>query len=79
MGQRQRVLLIRELVFNPKMLLLDEPTSNLDHETGMKVMSYLLEINNNEGTTILMATHDRRLEKIAPEIYFLKNGKLSRE
>ena len=59
-GEQQRVCVARALVKNPKVILADEPTGNLDPQTSVEVMEVLQEINNN-GNTILMATHDYAL------------------
>lgn len=75
-GEQQRVAIARAIVNNPKILVADEPTGNLDFETSREIMDILYEINNN-GTTILMATHDRGIvEKSHHRILTLDNGRL---
>lgn len=75
-GEQQRVAIARAIVNNPKILVADEPTGNLDFETSREIMDILYEINNN-GTTILMATHDRGIvEKSHHRILTLENGRL---
>lgn len=58
-GEQQRVSIARAIVNNPKVLICDEPTGNLDSETSMEVMKVIDEINSELGTTIIMATHDK--------------------
>lgn len=59
-GQQQRVAIARAIVNNPKILIADEPTGNLDPETGLEIFNEILNINN-EGTTVIMTTHNKDL------------------
>ena len=72
-GQQQRVAIARALVFNPKMILADEPTGNLDSKNGAEVMALLTELNQ-EGTTIVMVTHNEHDAKMAHRIIRLFDG-----
>ena len=60
-GEQQRVSIARAIVNNPKVLICDEPTGNLDPKTSMEVMKVIESINNDLGTTVIMATHDEKI------------------
>jgi cell division transport system ATP-binding protein len=78
-GELQRVSLARALVVNPKIILADEPTGNLDWDTAEKIME-LFELVNKEGKTILMATHNQVLiEKHKHRILRIDNGKITED
>lgn len=72
-GQQQRVAIARAVVFNPKMILADEPTGNLDSKNGAEVMRLLTELNQ-EGTTIVMVTHNEHDARMAHRIIHLFDG-----
>lgn len=74
-GQQQRVAIARAVVANPKLILADEPTGNLDSKNGAEVMSLLTELNR-EGTTIVMVTHSRHDAGYANRIINLFDGKV---
>lgn len=75
-GELQKVTLARALIINPKLLLADEPTGNLDWETADAIME-LFEKINKEGKTVLMATHNKYLvEKLKKRVIQLKEGKI---
>ena len=74
-GQQQRVAIARALVSNPKLILADEPTGNLDSKNGQEVMNLLRELNS-EGTTVIMVTHSQRDASYAQRILCLFDGKL---
>jgi putative ABC transport system ATP-binding protein len=74
-GQQQRVAIARAVVSNPKMILADEPTGNLDSKNGKEVMNLLTELNN-EGTTIVMVTHSLRDSKYAHRVINLFDGRI---
>ena len=75
-GQQQRVAIARALATNPRFLLADEPTGNLDSEMAQGVMSLLEEINR-QGTTIIMVTHDHELAQRASRSIQIKDGRVS--
>ena len=76
-GEHQRVAIARAIVNDPKLLLCDEPTGNLDPDMSMEIMKVLEDINNNRGTTIIMATHDRDIvNTMKKQVITLKEGRL---
>ena len=76
-GEQQRVAIARAIVNDPKLLLCDEPTGNLDPEKSMEIMQVLDDINKNRGTTIIMATHDKDIvDKMKKQVIILKDGHL---
>lgn len=76
-GQQQRVAISRAVVTNPKLILADEPTGNLDSKNGIEVMNLLSELNTEEGATILMVTHSERDAKYANRIIHLFDGEIA--
>ena len=77
-GERQRVAIARALMNSPKVLFADEPTGNLDAETGVQIMSVLEKLHRDKGQTIVMVTHDRALARTADRILVLKEGRLQK-
>jgi len=77
-GQQQRVAIARAVVANPKLILADEPTGNLDSRNGKEVMDLLIELNN-EGTTIVMVTHSQHDAGFAQRIINLFDGQIVTE
>ncbi len=76
-GEQQRVAIARAIVNDPKLLLCDEPTGNLDPERSLEIMKVLEQINKSRGTTILMATHDKEtVNKMKKQVITLKDGHL---
>ena len=79
-GEQQRVAIARAIVNNPKLLICDEPTGNLDPEKSMEIMDILNNINKTLGTTIIMATHDKAIvNSMKKRVLVIKNGKLSKD
>jgi putative ABC transport system ATP-binding protein len=73
-GQRQRVAIARAIVGRSNIILADEPTGNLDSIMGNEVMDILLELNRNDGTTIVMVTHDENMAKKTHRLVRLFDG-----
>jgi putative ABC transport system ATP-binding protein len=76
-GEQQRIAIARALVHDPKILLADEPTGNLDFETGRQVIGLLEKMAKENGKTLIMATHSMELAEIADKIYSIKNGQIT--
>jgi len=75
-GERQRVAIARALMNKPKVLFADEPTGNLDTETGRQIMAVLESLHRDSGQTILMVTHDRTIARAADRTLILRDGRL---
>ena len=75
-GEQQRVALARAFSNKPSILFADEPTGNLDEETGEKVIQLLFELNQEAGTTLVIITHDLDLANRTQQILRLKGGKI---
>jgi len=75
-GEQQRVALARALCLKPKLILADEPTGNLDQETGQDMMRYLLEVVQESEGSLILVTHNRDLTKDMDEVMELRDGKL---
>jgi len=78
-GEIQRIAVARALAFNPPLLLVDEPTGNLDSKNGDAVLSLLREINKNDGCTIVMVTHSEEAASYGERRILLKDGRVERE
>jgi len=78
-GQQQRVAICRALVNNPDILLADEPVGNLDEASAKKVMQTLDEINEKEGKTVILVSHDPRYLSFAHRVFFMRDGRTERE
>ena len=75
-GQQQRVAIARALAGRPQLLIADEPTSQLDLETGRQIMRLILTVVHAEGITALVATHDEALIDLADEVLTLEDGRI---
>jgi len=78
-GEKQRVAIARALVKEPKIVLADEPTANLDSETGAEVIKIMVKMNQELGTTFIFSTHDPLIMKYAKRLLNLKDGMISGE
>ena len=78
-GEQQRVAIARALANNPAIVLADEPTGNLDSKTKYEIMKLLSKLNIEQGTTIIVVTHDSKVGSRANRMLFLNDGKLLRK
>ena len=75
-GEQQRVAIARALVNEPKMLLCDEPTGNLDSKTGGDVIELLVNVHKKQGVVLVLVTHQEKLAALADEIITLEDGRV---
>ncbi len=75
-GEQQRVAIARGLINNPKVLLCDEPTGNLDSEMGLEILNILFNLNKKSKTAIVIVTHDKEIARRADRIVEMKDGVL---
>jgi len=78
-GEQQRVAIARALINNSQILLADEPVGNLDSESAEIVMNILKDINEKDGKTVILVTHDARFLHYAHRVYYMEDGKIIRE
>ena len=76
-GQQQRVSIARALVKNPKLILADEPTAALDYNTSIEVLKVIEDIVRNNGTTVMMVTHNPEIAKMADRVVKVRGGKIA--
>lgn len=77
-GQNQRVAVARALVANPKLVLADEPTANLDHATAIRIIELMKSMRDGFGTTFVFSTHDPKVMAEAEVIFTLEDGRVAR-
>ncbi len=75
-GEQQRVAIARAIVKRPALVVADEPTGNLDEETGLEVFKVLEEVNRESGSTLMIATHDPKARQFSDRVVRLRGGKL---
>jgi len=73
-GEQQRVAIARALINNPKIVLADEPTGNLDTSTGEEIVQLMKRLNEERGQTFVVVTHDPSIAEVADRVLFLKDG-----
>ena len=78
-GEQQRVSIARALVTNPRIILADEPTGNLDSETGRTILDVLIDVNRDSGAALLLATHDPAVAAAAGEVIQMRDGLITRD
>jgi putative ABC transport system ATP-binding protein len=78
-GQKQRVAVARALVSEPKLVLADEPTANLDHDSAHKVLALMKQLRDDTGTTFVFSTHDPKIMDAAERLLVLEDGHLVKE
>lgn len=76
-GQRQRVAVARALATHSRMVLADEPTTNLDRENGRAILTLMREINRQAGTTFIFSTHDAQIMKMADRLVSMEDGRIT--
>lgn len=77
-GQQQRVAILRALIMEPKLILADEPTGNLDSKTGKEIMELLKELNEKEKITIAVVTHESEIAAYGKRLIKVKDGKIDK-
>ena len=79
-GEQQRVAIARAIVNDPKLILCDEPTGNLDPKMSLEIVKVLEDINKTTGTTVIMATHDKEIvNKFKKRVIVLKEGRIAKD
>jgi len=78
-GEQQRVAIARALANNPKLLLADEPTGNLDSITGEKILKLLIDLSKNQNKTLIYVTHDVESATLADRQLYMRDGKIVKD
>ncbi len=78
-GERQRVAIARALAKDPEVVILDEPTGQLDQETGIKIIELVREICKKKSKTVILVTHDQSITKFADRVLHLESGKIVKD
>ncbi len=76
-GQRQRIAVARALITNPKLVLADEPTANLDKATGLNILNMMKKMNRTHKTTFVFSTHDPKVMEVARRVVVLEDGEIN--
>jgi putative ABC transport system ATP-binding protein len=76
-GQKQRVAVARALATNPRLVLADEPTANLDHDTAYRILALMKKMRDEFGTTFIFSTHDPKIMGAAEVTFHLEDGRLT--
>jgi len=77
-GQQQRVAIARALANSPSIVLADEPTGNLDLSTGQEIITLLKKLNQEQGVTVISATHDLKMIDVSDRVFHIRDGQLQR-
>jgi len=77
-GQQQRVAILRAMIMEPKLILADEPTGNLDSKTGVEIMNLLKALNEKEGITVVLVTHEADIAAYGKRMIRIKDGKITK-
>ncbi|MBU1231283.1 MAG: ABC transporter ATP-binding protein [Proteobacteria bacterium] len=77
-GQQQRVAVARALANNPSIILADEPTGNLDLSTGEEIISLLKQLSQEQGTTVISATHDFKMLNVSDQVIWIRDGRVDK-
>lgn len=78
-GQQQKTAIVRALIMNPKLIIADEPTGNLDTKTGKEILDLLGTLNKKLGVTILMVTHEKHVARQTKRQIFIRDGRIVRK